>query len=779
MHTIIICGTPWCELENVQQILKVAGVSAARAAPSGSSTDINTWYDRLFFNQPATGGALSISKAWELGASQIFLANWDQPVWGWADSRSTWLLDFWRDFDATTHFVLLYTSPKTVLTRALADTSSDRFAPMKVLDQWCVYQTELLKFFHRNRSRCVLLDVDQALTNPSSLIRSVNQQFEIHLVEQTSELAKYEKINPLDQWLAQQLLQSHPAALALEQEIQASLPISQEIDQITLTGADAVLAPEAADQLRQLYRQQAELLATANQTNEQVVTLHNQVQNQAQTQQELQQQNEVLLMQLHQTQGELENHFLQCQTLQQQNTELALARDAESQAKIDAISHFEALKQENASLHSQIQNQIPQENEGLLLQLHQLQEELENNFLQCQALQQQNTKLVQARDAEAQAKNDVVARHDALEQVQASMQQTQQQIQNENEVLLLQLHQVQEELEHYFLLNQQNQQDKKILEDRWNRLVTHYPDYCEWDRIEVLDASEESARWLVHGLMSTGNTLPTIDVSLELINGSRALLIYPPTQPADAPLLHWANSFNTLDNAPLRLEPDAEVGSTAMRILRSLAPTDLLRLQSICSALAQDMPATQPGRESLMQHLQDLKTLFKELPATWRFDAVRLKHEQVNPGYEHLCFNLANARFGERQWPEFEFRIGAANVKKGKFSALPRLEFPLHEQGNTQFENWFNESENAHGPKFELRFDIKANAIDVAAWQALNPTDQLQMLSIMATLPRLLSQLEQQGTKISRPWDEWRQLAIGMQKTMQSLGLPASTFEVI
>ena len=180
-----------------------------------------------------------------------------------------------------------------------------------------------------------------------------------------------------------------------------------------------------------------------------------------------------------------------------------------------------------------------------------------------------------------------------------------------------------------------------------------------------------------------------------------------------------------------------------------------------------------------MQHLQDLKTLFKELPATWRFDAVRMKHEQVNPGYEHLCFNLTNACFGERQWPEFEFRIGAANVKKGKFSALPRLEFPLHEQGNTQFENWFNESENAHGPKFELRFDIKANAIDVQAWQALTPTDQLQMLSIMATLPRLLSQLEQQGTKISRPWDEWRQLAIGMQKTMQSLGLPASTFEVI
>lgn len=712
MHTIIVCGTPWCKLKTIQQILNEAGVSTARAEPSSNTIDISAWYERVFFDQHEPTSPLRVSKACELAVSQIFLTHWDQPVWGWSDSRSTWLLDFWRDFDETTHFVLFYTPAHSVLANALTNVSLDQFDHKFILDQWCAYQTEMLKFFHRNRNRCILLHADKVLAAPQSLIREINQQFKLNLHEQLNDLNPPEKITPLDLLLVQQFLQSHPATLALEQEIHASLSTPQDVGLPTLNSLQTT--PEAAAaQLRQLYLQQANLQITRDRDVEQLTELQSQVQHLQQAILELEQVNNLLQRQLSQIQEDFASSVLHNQALQQRTTELEQERDAEAAAKISALAHNDALEQEKAGLHNQVQNQ----------------------------------------------------------------QQTQQEILHENESLLVQLHQVQEELEHYFLLHQQ---DKKAFEARWSRLMAHYPSYCEWDHIEVMETTE-SARWHIHGLIFMGNTLPLIDIGLSLENDTQALLLFPSVPAADSPWRHWSN-LNSQANAPLevlRLEPDAPQGSLEKNVLRCFATTDLALVQALCNVLAQALPTVQPEQQNLVQHLQKLKNRFEQLPATWRFDTVQLEHEQRNPGYEHLCFKFTNACFGKRLWPEFELRLAAASVKEGKFSVHPRLEFPLPAQGNKQFENWFNESENELGPKFEFRLDIQSNAVDINAWRVLNITDQLQMLSIMATLPRVLSQLEQQGTNISRPWSDWQQLVISMQETMQKLGLPSVTFETL
>lgn len=678
MHTIIVCGTPWCKLKVIQQILSEAGVANARAEPSSNLIDISTWYERVFFDQYARTSPMRVSKACELAVSQSFLTHWDQPVWGWSDSRSTWLLDFWRDFDETNHFVLVYTPAQTILANALTNRSLDQFDHKFILDQWCAYQTEMLKFFHRNHNRCILVDADKALAAPQSLIREINQQFMLDLHEELSGFNPPEKITALDQLLLQQLLQSHPSTLALEQEIHASLQTHKDIELATLT-SEQTTSEAAATQLRQLYLQQADLLIARDRDAEQLTKLQSQVWHQ-----------------------------------QQAILELKQERDAEAASKINILAHNAALEREKASLQDQVQNQ----------------------------------------------------------------QQTLQEIREENESLLVQLHQVQEELEHYFLLGQQ---DRKMFEARWDRMMTHYPSYCEWDHIEVIDTTE-SARWHIHGLIFMGNTVPLIDVGLAFGNDSNSLVLYPPESTADSPWLHWSNPANTKADTPLealRLEPDAMQGSFNKTVLRHLASTDLALVKAICNVLAQTLPKMQSTERNLVPHLQILKTQFEQLPPTWRFDTVQLKLERRNPGYEHLCFKFTNARFGERHWPDFEFCLGAANVKKGKFSAHPRLEFPLPAHGDKQFENWFNESENECGPKFEFRFDIQSNAVDINAWRVLNVIDQMQMLSIMATLPRLLNQLEQQGTIISRPWSDWQQLVMSMQETMQRLGLPSVTFEIL
>jgi len=101
----------------------------------------------------------------------------------------------------------------------------------------------------------------------------------------------------------------------------------------------------------------------------------------------------------------------------------------------------------------QQQSESQEENELLLLQLHQVQEELEKSFLDSQQLkselsasQQSSEQLKQSHELELKK-----VHHELAETQDQKSAERLKEAEEENELLLLQLHQVQEELEHYFL----------------------------------------------------------------------------------------------------------------------------------------------------------------------------------------------------------------------------------------------------------------------------------------------------------------------------------------
>jgi hypothetical protein len=75
--------------------------------------------------------------------------------------------------------------------------------------------------------------------------------------------------------------------------------------------------------------------------------------------------------------------------------------------------------------------------------------------------------------------------------------------------------------------------------------------------------------------------------------------------------------------------------------------------------------------------------------------------------------------------------------------------------GPPQFENWFAESDDALGRRFELRFNTRAQAMDIGAWEALSVIDQIQAAHIIRLLPVWLERLAQRGVPLSRPWTDW------------------------
>jgi len=125
---------------------------------------------------------------------------------------------------------------------------------------------------------------------------------------------------------------------------------------------------------------------------------------------------------------------------------------------------YDALETELATTQAQLKEH-QEENELLLLQLHQVQEELETTYQQAserlKKVERLTRDLETAKAERSQLERQTTEQRTALETELATTQTQLEDHQEENELLLLQLHQVQEELEHYYLRNLELEEETK------------------------------------------------------------------------------------------------------------------------------------------------------------------------------------------------------------------------------------------------------------------------------------------------------------------------------
>lgn len=120
------------------------------------------------------------------------------------------------------------------------------------------------------------------------------------------------------------------------------------------------------------------------------------------------------------------------------------SRYSEMQAKLDEASSLNALLKSELEVMQQKDREFREEAELTLLQLHQAQEELESMF----------TTLQQSQQASNDSRAALSSRDLQISQLKSElevMQKKDRESREEAELTLLQLHQVREELEHYFL----------------------------------------------------------------------------------------------------------------------------------------------------------------------------------------------------------------------------------------------------------------------------------------------------------------------------------------
>lgn len=270
------------------------------------------------------GGLVQIQPGpvWQGLALDLLMGNLDQPLWGWADPKAIHVLNYWKLLDPTVVFVLVYDAPQSVLAASLLNGGGQALAgtagvdeTAALLDNWSAYNRTLLEFFYANQSRCLLIQADDVLRAQPAMLQKMRTQLEAPVTADAIVDAQTDPAIEPYAFLARQIAQGlvpkgHPSLL-LFSELQAagSLPVRRDQAQ-----HNTQLALQAFGRLRESKDERAALEARLADLQAKLQELESAP---AANQKELEEENELLLAQLHQVQEELERYYLENLELKQ------------------------------------------------------------------------------------------------------------------------------------------------------------------------------------------------------------------------------------------------------------------------------------------------------------------------------------------------------------------------------------------------------------------------------------------------------------------------------
>ena len=326
---------------------------------------------------------ISPGKVWQALSVDLMRANLDRQDWGWADANALSQLDFWRDLDQQIHFVLVYSSPDFCVANLIGDQPASQKAVKKVLVDWQAFNTELLRFYNLNKERAILVNSACLFSHADALIDMTHDRFGLDLAKNLKQDWPDEAEPVLCQLVASGLVDTSDEARELFLELESSADLPGETD------------PEQDALIYRAWSQYRELQNRIEQALNRSRAL-------GQESNHARRENTLLLLQLHQAQEELEQSFLKSgesekkiQKLERENRELVVQRQQFRSDNADLARRVEKLGNSRSAQHDEnrelnkAQKRLEEqgnENELLLLQLHQVQEELEHYFRKFQEI---------------------------------------------------------------------------------------------------------------------------------------------------------------------------------------------------------------------------------------------------------------------------------------------------------------------------------------------------------------------------------------------------------
>ncbi|EKP8487079.1 hypothetical protein ACRWU3_22730 [Escherichia coli] len=475
MNSILIVGHPSSGYKEVEEILKQRGMTSALPSrrdallPQDITATLCKAHQAADIYNVTTEEEikpLKVAPVWHGMALDLMLGNLEQTLWGWSDPQSIYSLDYWCQLDDNLKFVLVYDAPQQALMKAAENNNNLSSTIVEHhLNNWMAYNGALLAFFLRNRNRCLLVSTQQVKLNAEACLQQLQpllstpllsvaetKSVKVSYVVTTDEsslsaptthnllpiqnLTEIANLAGLDAKETQDALQANIVENYLLEQLISDYPACQDLYAELQSAANLPLQLEYREELKP--QQVWEIMVQQRLRNAELAAgLHKAYIGMSKTLElsvsEQTREVELLLSQLHQVQEELEIQYLQKAEIEKLKTQ----QDRQLQHQISLAKNKEEEVISLIKKIGEIQKQLE------TTKASGRQSENEKNNLNVALVE--TKKLLSAAKAKQQNQFDEQAQKFEI-------------LKQENELLLTQVHKVQEELERYFLENQKLKQ---------------------------------------------------------------------------------------------------------------------------------------------------------------------------------------------------------------------------------------------------------------------------------------------------------------------------------
>lgn len=241
MKVFVVTGHTGANISKIWSLCENCGIAPARVTEN--ERDPSLLHDKLFraygIHLPNDPEQIYPGPLWRRLVENLFIDNIEQSSWGWGDARSSRLLEFLVEIDPGVHFILSYSSPVQILAEALMTRDLNNTIANSVLQTWKTKNMALLGFCSRHPERCCLVNAEKALQEPRSFVETMNKRFGIIPKENNANIAGYKKEScDLFEYLVSHLMDcSEVRNVCKELDVVADLP-EQDLDSpINITSA--------------------------------------------------------------------------------------------------------------------------------------------------------------------------------------------------------------------------------------------------------------------------------------------------------------------------------------------------------------------------------------------------------------------------------------------------------------------------------------------------------------------------------------------------------------
>lgn len=455
---------------------------------------------------------------------------------------------------------------------------------------------------------------------------------------------------------------------------------------------------------------------------------------------------------------------------------------------------LEKVRQDLEKSHQQLEIKESEE-ELTTLQLYQLQEELETTYQALEKSRQQmdnsrkhreksrlkmEKKRAEKKAEEASSTLELSRQRQRLKDVEQDLEKARIQIEtreDEQELSLLQIHQLQEELEYYYA-------KYTDLKDSGERIkIKNLPSMmCPAQGLPVLAAKAEItgshsmadygdvAVKLFDLILADGRHFPELSFKI-VVNSGCAGVEFRRQPGVDEAYLNWPEEMADEYGPYLMIIPNPieEQAPAQQTLLKSLEGSDYnlveAALQAVNGLWQRDMVENSHGLDASQLRFWKLAAhecleQLGQKPGQLRFDQLMLKEQYQAEDYEHLWLEFKNFRYGSLFFANYDFKLQASSLGSGEiFANFVSLSFrSINEGGAPPLVAWPADKVDEYGAEllYHLNFDTKTANLEGCDKLAEGDLRLIKML--IQSLPEILGQVKDLGREDARPLAQWQAL---------------------